>query len=135
MDRSLIKLNDLEEDKEIKQVSLKLITGGKEPPTTTGNWLKDLEDGSVFFVQNKVDLRDFNLVLFRLEGKAGVNDKVVCLRSPNLPKEFYVDPHRFCNMYNLHHTEGVMALQDVKEDDQQDNREPPSTGEKKETVE
>lgn len=133
MDRSVVKPKETEEEKETKQVSLKLITGGKEPPQSTGNWLKDLEDGSVFFVQNKVDLRDFNLVLFRLEGKAGTNDKVICLRSPNLPKEFYVDPHRFCNQYNLHHTEGVMQM--PKEEPNEDNREPPSSGEKKETVE
>lgn len=134
MERSVVKSEEKdEEEKETKQVSLKLITGGKEPPQSTGNWLKDLEDGSVFFVQNKVDLRDFNLVLFRLEGKAGTNDKVICLRSPNLPKEFYVDPHRFCNQYNLHHTEGVMIL--PKEEVHEDNREPPSSGEKKETVE
>ena len=112
-------------------VELKLVTGGGEPPVSSGNWLKDLEDGTVFFVQSKLDFKDFNLLLFRLEGKAGPHNKLICIRSPNLPKEIYVDPHRFCNQYNLYHTEGVMKVPEKQEeqDDTDSDRQPSPGGE------
>lgn len=109
MDRALDQQEENEE--EFKVVNLKLITGGKEPPTPgSGNWLKDLEVGTVFFVENKLDRTDFNLLLFRLEGKDGPFNKLICIRSPVMPKEIYVDPHRFCNRYDLYHEYGVMLL-------------------------
>lgn len=101
--------------------NLKLITGGGEPPHKTGIWLKDLEVGTVFFVQNAKELRDFNLQLFRLEGKEGTHQNVICIRSPLLPKELYVDPVRFCSQFNLHHTVGVMAFPTTENNKEQEN--------------
>ena len=134
MDRALAEQD--EEEKEFKRVpDLKLITGGKEPPTTSsGNWLKDLEVGTVFFVHNKLDRADFNLLLFRLEGKDGPNNKLICIRSPVMPKEIYVDPHRFCNRYDLYHTYGVMLLPKEEIIDERD-REPPQSGQENPDVE
>lgn len=112
-----------EEDNFIKMTPhLKLITGGGEPPQKTGTWLKDLEIGTVFFVSNAKEIRDFNLQLFRKEGQEGTHQNVVCIRSPLLPKELYVDPVRFSNMFNLHHTVGVMAFptEPVKEEENSD---------------
>lgn len=92
---------------------LKLIRGGKDDglPPSSGNWLKDMAPGTVFFAQNRLDMKDFNLVLFRIEGKDGPHDKIICLRSPQLPKEIYVDPNRFTNIYSLHHSLGVVPAE------------------------
>lgn len=123
MNISLNDIEDEEKDKIIKMTPhLKLITGGGEPPQKTGTWLKDLEIGTVFFVSNAKEIRDFNLQLFRKEGQEGTHQNVVCIRSPLLPKELYVDPVRFSNMFNLHHTVGVMAFptEPVKEEENSD---------------
>lgn len=112
----------LEEEEKVKMTPhLKLITGGGDTPQKTGVWLKDLEIGTVFFVSNAKELRDFQLQLFRKEGQEGTHQNVVCIRSPLLPKELYVDPIRFSNMFNLHHTVGVMAFPTEPIKEEQEN--------------
>lgn len=123
--------------------NLRLITGGGEPPAKTGNWLKDMEVGTVFFTIQSVNpmtgqmSKDFNLQLFRLEGKEGTHQNVVCIRSPLLPKEIYVDPGRFCAQFSLHHTIGVMAFPEPnnkEEENVEGHWSTPPDGEKKEDV-
>lgn len=95
------------EEKEEKDniVSLKLIQGGKEPPSTGSDWLSALEVGTVFFVQSKTNPMDFNLGLFRVSKK---EERVIMLQSPMLPKEIYVNPIRFCNNYLLYQEVGIV---------------------------
>jgi len=109
----------IDDIKEKRLNNLRLITGGSDTPVNgSGNWLKDMEVGTVFFAKNKVDPKDFNLVLLRLEGKDGTHDDVICLKNPRLPTENYVDPHRFTRQYDLHHVIGVMLFpqEEIKDD-------------------
>ena len=104
-----------EEELEETKPRLKLITGGKEPPNSTGNWLRDLEPGTVFFVQEKKDFNNPFLESFRLLNKEGPNDKVVALQSLKQKEPLYVDPSRWCNRFNLHHTLGVLLTKEEEE--------------------
>jgi len=111
-------LYNYKEKYRLTKPQLRLITGGADNTIGTGNWLKDMQVGTVFFAQNNVDSKDFNLILFRLEGKDGPNNEVVCLKNPRLPQEIYVDPNRFVRLYRLHYTYGVMLLpQETVEED------------------
>lgn len=103
-----------EEEKKVSTFTPKIITGGRDgdipPPTGTGNWLKDLEPGTMFFVQNKLDRTDFALGMFILASKKGPQYKVICLKHPEMQNLVFVDPIRFCGRYELYHNEGVMYL-------------------------
>ena len=98
-----------QEEEENNVVSLKLITGGKEPPSTGSDWLSALEDGTIFYVQNKLNPMDFSLGVFRLAKREG---KVVVLQSTMLPREIYVNPVRFCNNYLLYENMGVIVYKE-----------------------
>ncbi len=115
-----------EESNKKPMTELKLIRGGKDDgiPPSSGNWLKDLPVGTVFYAQNRVDIKDFNLVLFRLEGKDGPNDKIICLSSPQLPKPSMIDPNRFTNAFSLHHSYGVIASEEITNDHNRNTPEP-----------
>lgn len=135
MDTSLAMDDILEEKKEIKKVTnLRLITGGGEPPNKTGNWLKDMEPGTVFFVRATSPSKDFNLYMFQLLGKEGTNSSVICLRSPLQPKEQYVEPNRFCSQFELHHSMGVLYIPEEENKDDEVDRLPPSGVEEKKNV-
>lgn len=100
-----------EEEKELNNVvefkpKLVTATGG---PTSSGNWLKDMEIGTVFFVSDKHNPRAFDLGLFRLMNKEGPNDKVISLQSPDLSKPIAVNPTKFINMYECYHIVGVIS--------------------------
>lgn len=126
-------------EKDVKRIMtphLKLITGGSEPPNKTGNWLKDLEIGTVFLVRQAVNpmtgqvSKDFNLHMFRLEGKEGSQQQVICIRSPKSQEEIYVDPIRFCSQFDLHHSIGIMFYPEKNEDVEGNRVSPPGEGEK-----
>ena len=101
-DLKLIK-NDKFEEKELdeeenKVVDLRLVPGGKEP-TDPGNWLSELEEGTVFLIRDK-HTADFNLGLFHLIKKT--DKSVLLFTNVNTEIYTYVDPRRFCNKYVLH---------------------------------
>lgn len=123
MDRALDEQEENEEEPKIVE-GLRLITGGKEPPSTgSGNWLKDLDVGTVFFVCSKLDRSNEKLLMFRLEGKDGPNNKLICIRSPEFPKEIYVDPQRFVNKFDMYMSYGVLELpkQEIINEHNRDN--------------
>lgn len=117
---------DQEQEEEIKRVSLKIIDGGKQPPLD-GNWLKDLETGTVFLVRLKNNLNDFNLGLFRIEEKT---EKSVILRTPSVQQSIYVIPQVFCRMYDLYETLAVVSDKDILElkDSLEQQQEPSEEG-------
>lgn len=118
---------DQEQEEEIKRVSLKIIDGGKQPPLD-GNWLKDLETGTVFLVRLKNNLNDFNLGLFRIEEKT---EKSVILRTPSVQQSIYVIPQVFCRMYDLYETLAVVSDKDIlelKDSLEQQQQEPSEEG-------
>lgn len=97
---------ELEQEEKDNVVSLQLITGGKEPPSTGSNWMDGIEEGSLFFVQSKIDPMDFNLGLFRMEKREG---KVTVLLSPQMPgTPLYVSSTRFCNKFLLFENLGIV---------------------------
>jgi len=133
-----------EQEEENKVVDLKLITGGKEPPSTGSDWLSNLELGTVFYAQHKVDSPNYPshvLELFRLDRREG---KVVILQmeSPLGPKRIPVNSVRFCNRYSLFHEVMVITTEDlIKEQEEKEianddgDRLEPATGDPKGTVE
>jgi hypothetical protein len=104
-----------EEEVKMEKPKLQLITGGKEQPPGTGNWLRDLDVGTVFFVQDKKDFSNPMLESFRLLSKDGPNDKVVALQSFRSKDPLYVDPQRWCHKFSLHHTVGVILTKEEQE--------------------
>jgi len=105
-----------EKDNE-RMAELKLITGGKTPPAD-GNWLSELETGTVFLISDKQS-NDFTLGLFKLVDKT---DRTVTLFTPSHKEPIYVHPIRFCNRYNLWET--LMVLK-VPEPSFEKEEEPP----------
>lgn len=92
---------------------MELITGGKGPPTTSGDWLTPLPVGTMFFARNKGNPMDFNLGLFRVTAKEG---KVVVLHSPQVPHNIYVDPVRFCNNFFHYEDMGILEIPQEQEE-------------------
>lgn len=103
------------------------LAGGEPPLITPGDWLTPLQDGTVFFVQSKQNPMDFNLGFFR---KVRTDNKVIMLQSPQLPKEIYVNPVRFCNSFTLY--QEMFVLEEKADDD--GNRDQPATGAEKHPV-
>ena len=127
-----------EEEKEDNVVSLKLVQGGKEPPSFGGSdWLSKLEVGTVFFVES-MNSGSFALGLFRLVKK---DNKVIVLNSPDVlevgpdgrsqPKDIYINPTRFCNQHRLYQEVGVLDFkqEEKEEEDDGDRGTVPSGGE------
>lgn len=108
-----------EDEERNKIVSLQLITGGKEPPSTGEDWLSKLPEKALFFVQKK-NSADFALGLFWKESHEG---KVVKLRSPMLPEPLYVNPSRFANAYSLYEDCGIVQY-NQEEGNSNDQRDP-----------
>lgn len=122
---TILQENTSEEEKKVIEFKPKLITGGRDGgliPPKSGNWLKDLDEGTLFFVQNRMDRTDFTLGMFMLVGKKGDNDKVICLKHPEMPNLIYVDPLRFCGRYDLHHNEGVIYIPHQEQLSEEDNK-------------
>lgn len=106
-------LIDLEEERLKRMVDLKMVGGSNNPPD--GDWLSTLEIGTVFLVSDKIDLRQFNLVVYRLVGKT---EKSYILRNPSVPQNIYVKSS-FCNSHNLHEKLGLV-LDDLEPKQEQE---------------
>jgi len=118
-----------EQEKDKKIVALKLITGGKDSGGGTGNYLLDMEVGTVFFVQENRGT-DFVLGMFHLVAKDG---KVIALEGPATQgQRLYVDPYRFALKYNLYYTVGMIGPnqeeQESKDHEQSDRAEGDGNG-------
>lgn len=111
-----------EEEKDNSPMTLKLITGGKGPPSTDGNWFTDMDIGTLFLVQAKArspqSANDFNLGLFKLVGKEGATQRVMVLACASVPEPLYVDPVRFTNVYNLYEVLGVQKQEEDPKDEE-----------------
>ena len=106
------------EDKKLDYKGLKSITGGKEPPTITGNWLTPLAVGTLFRVQDKTKPRDFILGTFIKVAQ----DKGTVLQSPVQTELIPVDPARFCNQYDLYEVLTVLSPEETnKEKKEEEN--------------
>jgi len=104
-----------EEEKRHKVVDLRLLQGGKEPPSTGETWLEKKPIGACFLVKEKNNPMEFNLGLFRIDHKT---DKAVILHHPPIPNPLYVDPVAFCNKYREFEDLGIMLTRkDFEEHD------------------
>lgn len=84
---------------------LRVLQGGKEPPTSGENWLDRLPIGTVFWAQSKTNPMDFVLKLFRIHTKEG---KVITLQAIQIQENIPVNSTRFCNNYLLYEQVGVI---------------------------
>lgn len=110
------------EEKEIRLKKYEVIQGGLstaggEPPSLSGNWLRDLPMGTVFLISDKSKPRDFMLGLFRVVGK---ETKAVALQTTGSNDPIYVNPYRFCNQYELFETLAVLNTEDVPAEQEQE---------------
>jgi len=96
-----------EKEQENNMTELKAIIGGGTPPN--GNWLSELEVGTIFLAKDKTSA-DFSLMYLCLIDKT---EKSVKLASPELPHPRFVDPSRFCQKYMWHETLGVVKEEDL----------------------
>ena len=95
------------EELETDMAELKTIIGGATPPG--GNWLSELEIGTVFLAKDRTSA-DFSLMHLMILDKTL---KSVKLASPELPTPRFVDPSRFCQKYMWHETLGVIKEEDI----------------------
>lgn len=106
---------------------LKLATGGKEPPAD-GNWISQLDVGTIFLVQRKNAGAEFALGRFVLVGKTS---KTVIVMAPNNPQiQDCWNPVRFCRQFDLYEILGIIEdgpAPEVK--DGEDHRDEHPTGE------
>lgn len=128
MQLKLVTNNEIETGKE-QMPELKLLEGGKNPPN--GNWLSELDTGTMFLVQDKTN-HDFLLGAFKLVNKT---EKAVMLVNSSVPNPVFVNPMRFCNKYSLYEVLGIhkepeqQQEQETEVTDEQGNRnEGDSTG-------
>ena len=106
---------DNEQEKEHK---VQLVTGGKGP-SDPNDWLKDLELGSIFLIQNKYDTNDFNLGQCKLVSRTD-KSTVLAFLLPSSPEPLVgpIDPYRFCKKYRLFETLGIVREpEDISEED------------------
>ena len=98
-----------EEEENVVTFTPKLITGGKEPPEGS-NWLDRIALGTVFLVRYKTNPAEYVLGLFRLMHKT---DRSVGLQSPTVPHTIWVNPNRFCNVFDLHEDLGTLIEEET----------------------
>lgn len=79
-----------------KERTNRLALGYKDPPS--GNWLKDLTEGTIFLVRRKNAGADFALGYFMVVDKT---EKSVILQEKSSPQSLPVDPIRFTNVFEL----------------------------------
>lgn len=87
----------------------KTIIGGSTP--SGGNWLSELEIGTIFLVKDKTSA-DFALQRLCVLDKT---QKSVMLGIEREPGPRFVDPNRFCQKYMWHETLGTIKDEDGKE--------------------
>jgi hypothetical protein len=99
-DKALVTIEQEQEETNIinldKEKEKRLALGSKEPPS--GIWLKDLSEGTIFFVRRKNQGQDFLLGYFMIKDKT---EKAIILVEKSSPQDIAVDPIRFCNVYEL----------------------------------
>lgn len=105
-----------EEGENNNVTEFKLLQGGKEPPSTSSNWLSDLEVGSVFLVQDKQQTNNFALGQFRLVEKTEKSCFLATVMDDKV-QTVPVNPVRFCNRYSWWETLGVIKTsEEIREE-------------------
>lgn len=92
-------INTLKDEEEVRVPQLKLLRGGKGPPTNTSgvNWLRGLQKNAAFACKKKgnTDYLELYIVAFK-------HDKTVILvNGLDNNHRFAVDPQEFCKKYSL----------------------------------
>lgn len=91
-------------DDEVPMTKLKVITGGKGPPTTTGgvNWLNGLPRGTAFSCKKKgyPDFLEIYIVAFKYE------KTIILVDGFKTDNRFAVDPEEFSKKYIYWETVG-----------------------------
>src|SRR5882762_4870863 len=93
---------EIDDEMERPKPMLKLITGGKGPPTTSvgDNWLKDLKKGAVFTCKRKGITTELELLIVAFK-----HDKtIVLVDGLNGAPRRAVDPSEFCKQYDWFET-------------------------------
>ncbi len=108
-------LENIEEEKIMPK--LRLITGGKGPPTATGvNWLKDLKKGAVFTCKRKGMTCELELLIVAFK-----HDKtIVLVDGLNGAPRRAVDPSEFCKQYDWFET--IQEAEQLPEEHDNDTR-------------
>lgn len=107
-------LEQQEEGENNNVTEFKLLQGGKEPPSTSSNWLSDLEVGMVFLVQDQQPIRPINsfaLGEFRLMKKTDKTCWLATITETGI-QTIPVNPVRFCNKYSKWEELGVIVSQE-----------------------
>lgn len=81
---------------EVKYPRLRLITGGKGPPTTGSDWLSALKRGAVFTCKRK-GLPDLELLIIAFKHAK----TIVLVDGLNQSPRKAWDPVEFCKLYSL----------------------------------
>jgi hypothetical protein len=116
----LINNNKEQEEETMGDIEyLRTVTGGKEPPQD-GNWLSQLEKGSIFLAEPKRNPQDFTLGEFILMDKT---ERSVLVASPTTPgQRLWWNPVRFCGQYALREVLGVLGESSQEEENDSDER-------------
>lgn len=98
-------------EKEQVLMNLAVIQGGKSSTGSGTNppddWLSELEVGTIFLVEEKNNIKNFNLGQFQVVTKT---DKAVHLASMlNGLVQTFVKPLAFCNQYRLYEVLGIIS--------------------------
>lgn len=112
-----------EEVKFVEPPQLKLITGGKGPPTGDGSWLSELELGAVFLGQDDRDHSKWALAMFQ-KMKVSPNTLAVLLASDVFPEKYmWVNPTRFSKAFRK--VDILEVMQPISHQEEQDNDQRP----------
>lgn len=109
------KVMEPEEEKDnLVKFEPKLITGGKEPPTTGDTWLEALPVGTCFLAKRKaMNPTDFILGLFRLSAKT---ERAVVLNTLEHQGNLYADPVAFCNVFRMYEDLGTLSTEEEEKE-------------------
>lgn len=108
--------DELERLEEKKQhvPDLRIITGGKEPPSTGKTWLDELAPGTCFVAKEMGNTRQWLLHKFIVLGRS---EKTTHLASPASSQQLPVDPITFCNIHRLHENLGIVISEEELNDE------------------
>lgn len=96
---------------------LRLITGGKGPPTTSGNnWLQDLQKGAVFTCKRKGMTGELELLIIAFKH----TKTIVLVDGLNGAPRRAVDPSEFCKQYDWFET--IQEAEQLPEEHLDDTR-------------
>jgi hypothetical protein len=109
-----------EELRRRKMPDLKLLQGGKGPPTEDHpDWLSDMPVGAIFLVQHRNQPTEFTLGLFHLVDKTEKGACVLFTKGSNIPA--YVNPSRFSRLFTLYEFIDVLPMEEKKEETEEEN--------------